>query len=154
MEAFSFWSAVSIYRQFKLLFWAEILILITLLISCDSQGDALSYPDCEGAAKTSQPLSHFTSPILRLWHWSASLSLLEVGFFPQMSANHTELWLSNSHPTPQTYITATHSTDLCLSFSNERGTASTTSCMLLSLRDKYGSPAHSASTWWINGAFS
>ncbi len=101
------------------------------------------------------------------WRWA---------FFPQMSANPIELQLSNfsawgkqsrsglsppPHPPPtpllgppKTYIIRTHSVDLCLSFSNVRGTAGATSCILLSACDKYGSFAPGASTWRIDGAFS
>lgn len=41
MEGISFWCLIWMYRHFRLLFGAEILILITSLISCDSWGEAL-----------------------------------------------------------------------------------------------------------------
>lgn len=86
MQGISFWWPIWMYRQFRGLLRAEIRILITSLISCDSKGEALPYPRslciAEGAPqKPSHPRSHFRATILHLWHWFASLPLLKVGFF-------------------------------------------------------------------------
>lgn len=112
MEGISFWWPISMYRQFSVLLWAAILILITLLISCDSQGEALPNPKslciAEGAPpKPSHPHSHFRAPILHLWQWFAGLPLLKVGFFflkcqqtPQSSTSLILLPEEKSAPAP------------------------------------------------------
>lgn len=103
-KGFSFWWPIWMYRQFRVLHCEEILILITSLISCDSQGEALPYPKSLCIAEewrgrgggSSEVLASF-SPIFKstnralVWHWFANVSLLKVVKTFQMSANPTEL---------------------------------------------------------------
>lgn len=167
------WWPIWMYRQFRVLLWAEILILITSLISCDSQGEALPYPKslciAEGAPqKLSHPRSHFKEPILHLWHWFASLPLLKVGFF---SSN-----VSKPHRAPALQFYCLRKAEqirpppppppssVCLRlishgripqiyvyrFPMKEGQP----VQHPALCDKYGSLALGASTWPIDGAFS
>ena len=89
-KGFCIWSLIGIYRQFRIRLWAEIPILITLLISCYSAGRRLALPRvpfrvAEEALRSFRRLPSLfkkgKTPSLHLWHWFASLPLLKVGFF-------------------------------------------------------------------------
>lgn len=181
MEGISFWWPIWMYRKFRVLLGAEILILITSLISCDSRGEGLPSPKslciAEGAPQElSHPRSHFKPPILHLWHWFASVPLLKVGFFPQMSANPIVLPLFTSTawgkwsrsdlffnpPTHHHYhsVVYLHHTDafhrfMSYSFPMKEGQpVQHPARCILSLCDKYGSCILGASTRRIDGTFS